>query len=272
MKNTTTIKSWGHLQKVLFDDSLSTRSSIDRFRSEFVFRGLSNKDYDLKPSLNRVCDKSLHLEKHLIRNFKKYLNISDINRDNFWELIALAQHHGLPTRLLDWTTSPIVAAHFATEDFSKYNTDGIIWCLNTVELHNLLPDELNKIIAGENAYIFTTEMLNKYKNFDDLEKISTTEFFFMYEPPSIDDRIVNQYALFSVASNSNLILSNWLLKYPNLYKKIIIPKEKKLEIRDRLDQMNMTERVIYSGLDGLCKWLSRYYTPTETIKKIITTK
>jgi len=262
MENNVTVENWEHLQKIIFEDSFNT--SIGRFRSNFVFRGLSNKDYDLKPSINRVCGNNhLNLENNLIRNFKKYLNTNYINRENFWELIALAQHHGLPTRLLDWTFSPIVAVHFATEDFSQYNADGIIWCLNAVKLREFLPVNLKRILTSENAFFFSAEMLNDYKNFNAFEN---EDFFFLYEPPSIDDRIINQYALFSVASKAKLILNDWLVQYPDLYKLIIIPKENKLEIRDKLDQMNMTERIIYPGLDGLCKWLSRHYTPTEIIK------
>jgi hypothetical protein len=56
-------------------------------------------------------------------------------------------------------------------------------------------------------------------------------------------------------------LDEWLVKNPNLYRKVIIPAELKLEIRDKLDQSNITERVLFPGLDGLSAWLARHYAP-----------
>lgn len=82
-----------------------------------------------------------------------------------------------------------------------------------------------------------------------------------FEPPSFDDRIVNQFALFALLSNPRERFDHWLIRHPDVYQAIIIPAALKWEIRDKLDQANITERVLYPGLDGLSRWLKRYYTP-----------
>jgi len=75
----------------------------------------------------------------------------------------------------------------------------------------------------------------------------------------MDDGIVNQFGLFSIRSDPKPSQEDWFLGRPHLCKKVIIPSEKKWEIRDKLDQANITERVLFPGLDGLCDWLNRNY-------------
>ena len=88
-----------------------------------------------------------------------------------------------------------------------------------------------------------------------------------FEPPSLDERIVNQAALFSFVSNPVVQIDEWLARQaPGLARRIILPASLKWEIRDKLDMANITERVIYPGIDGLSRWLQRYYSPNHKIE------
>lgn len=248
------------MQEQLFADSW--RPELMRFRSPFVFRGLSCASYPLKTSLMRLGGNYPGLERHLLRNFRKYAHRDIVEQDTMWHWLSLAQHHGLPTRLLDWTVSPFVAAHFATSIVSEFDLDGVIWAVNHEKAHQLAPDKLKRRLHQEGAVYFTVEMLAEtVSSLQALDALSPPNFVLFFEPPSIDDRIVNQFALFSVMADARTALDTWLQDHPDMWFKIIIPAGLKWEVRDKLDQANITERVLFPGLDGLSRWQKRYYTP-----------
>jgi hypothetical protein len=250
------VNSWKELQEALYHDAFLP--GLNRFRSSYIYRGLHNIKYDLSSSLNRLGES--HLERHLLRNFRKYSQMDDDDKKSIWNWLALAQHHGLPTRLLDWTYSPYVALHFATSDFSKFHKDGVIWAVNYVDAINFLPDQLKSIIYAEGSHVFTAEMLDRAaRSLEDLQQLKEEDFIVFFEPPSMDQRIVNQYALFSMMSNPDTQLHEWILGKAVRYFKICIPARLKWEIRDKLDQSNINERVLFPGLDGLATWLKRHY-------------
>jgi len=115
-------------------------------------------------------------------------------------------------------------------------------------------------LKSDNANIFTTEMLNRVAtSLDDFDALGG-DFLLFFEPPSLDERIVNQFALFSLPSSPKLSLEELLKGRESLYRRIIIPANLKWEVRDKLDQANITERVLFPGLDGLSQWLKRYFT------------
>ncbi|WP_423128845.1 FRG domain-containing protein [Gaoshiqia sp. Z1-71] len=260
-QNDHIVSSWEELCEEVYHDSW--KPGMGRYRSDFAFRGLSDSGYELKNSFLRNCGSRPELEYHLLRNFRKYSISKDVQLGgSFWRALVMAQHHGLPTRLLDWTYSPFVAMHFATVNTEKYDLDGVIWKVDFVKVNQLVNEPLNCQLQEEKCNAFTVELLEEsIHSLSDLDKKMGKDQVLFFEPPSIDERIVNQFAFFSVMNDPTSILDHWLIRHPDLYRRLIIPKELKWEVRDKLDQANITERVLFPGLDGLAHWLKRHYKP-----------
>jgi hypothetical protein len=258
--NDRRVADWPELLKALYD---IPKTSHQRHRSDFVYRGVADQEWKLETSLKRLGGDYIKVERPMLRSFRKYTEPGSTPDGTLWVRLAVAQHHGLPTRLLDWTVSPKVAVHFATAEEDHYDKDGAIWCVNVVKARSLLPQALRDILENEYAFLFSVEMLEVIKSLTDFDNFAMENgsFVLFFEPPSLDARIVNQGAIMSVMPGPTLVLSEFLEHHPDIYWRIIIPKELKWEVRDKLDQDNVTERMLFPGLDGLSRWLTRYYGP-----------
>lgn len=237
-----------------------------RYRGYYLYRGLPNRGFELKTSLQRNCGNlSSELESKILANFSKYIAIEadgDYEIDTVWKRMILGQHHGLPTRLLDWTHSPFIAMHFATD--GDLNTleeyDCVIWRIDIEELHSLLKEPFKTVMEKEGMTVFNVNMLNDAaKSIEEYDSITKGESMVIMEPPSMDPRIVNQYAFFSVIPSAMTNIEEFLARYTEKTVRYIINKDLKWRIRDFLDEANISERIVYPGLDGICKWLSRHY-------------
>src|SRR5512134_31011 len=122
-----TIHSWGEFVDII--------QSWQGFRN-WCFRGQANAEWTLRSSLSRhievskVTDQVWELQERRIRRIfrrKSHLFLDDLPQDDELEWLALMQHHGAPTRLLDFTWSPYVAAFFALE---RARGDAAIWAIN----------------------------------------------------------------------------------------------------------------------------------------------
>ena len=256
------VASWNELLEALYAGSW--QDPLGRYRSNEAFRGMADAADDLTTTLVRLGGPYAELETPLVRNFRRYARRDDVPDDSLWNWLALAQHHGLPTRLLDWTHSPFVALHFATYRLDRNERDAAVVCVDYLAANEYLPDRLRTLLEDEGSNLFTVEMLGRAaETLRDFDALAERPFAVFCEPPSFDERIVNQYALFSLVSSATVALDEWLEERPGLARKIVVPAELKLEVRDKLDQANVTERVLFPGLDGLSRWLTRYYTPAE---------
>jgi hypothetical protein len=109
------------------------------------------------------------------------------------------------------------------------------------------------------------------KSFADLDALNATldkqkqssKLMLLWEPPSLDARIANQSGLLSIMNDAgespNDFLETYCQPFPDLVFRIVIKASAKSEVRDMLDQNNISERMLFPGLPGLCAWLKRYY-------------
>lgn len=230
----------------------------------YTFRGQNREKYTLLSGLRRTSQKDFkYLERRLLNNFKKYGQIiEDKICRSVWENMIIAQHHGIPTRCLDFSLSPLVALHFALIG-NVPGENAVIWAINHGEIHhNFLPDRYKSILKKYEAVSFTVDMLEELNiSIDDYNQDMEDKGFIFLEPPSIDDRIVNQFSHLAIIPNSLDPLDRYLDKIPlrKVVYKFIIPYEKVDMFRKQLDYMNITERTLFPGLDGLARYLKRRY-------------
>jgi hypothetical protein len=254
------VESWPQLQDQLFSDSWQEK--LGRFRSTFAFRGRNDAAEDLRTSLIRLGSDVRAIEAAMLRSFRRYARREDVPSDSAWDWLALAQHHGLPTRLLDWTYSPLVALHFATASLDRFDRDGVVWMLDYAAAQQEAPEQLRRLLADNAMDVFSGELLGEVvADLAELERLAAEDYVVFLEPPALNERIVNQYSLFSLLSRPDVRLDEWLESRPHLARRVIVPAQLKWEVRDKLDQANLTERVLFPGLDGLSRWLARYYAP-----------
>jgi len=211
--------------------------------SIILFRGQGG-DWDLLPGLARIKLKSdltvQTTEAKMVEGFKRLSKPFILKEPkNEWEWLALAQHHGIPTRLLDWTTNPLAALWFATKDPGK-ESYGVVWIFK-------VPTE--DILASENV-----AKSSPYKG-------PRTKVF---QPEIVTDRIQAQGGWFTVhkymEKDKKFVSFQKMARYKPHLIKITIDTKCFAEIRYHLDRMSINELSQYLGLDGTAKYVKWVYS------------
>ncbi len=198
---------------------------------QWVFRG-QRQAWPLLPTIGR--DKlgySLASEAQLLDSFKRHARqyLPDSQFYSEWDLLFIAQHHGLPTRLVDWTSNPLVACFFACGDSAKGKRQGIITAISARNIGYLTQEE---IIAGPLG-------------------VTKTKFVV---PTAVASRIIAQRGLFSVHHNP---IEPWRVRGQREY--FIIPAELKRDIKLVLMSMGIDDQFLMADLDGLTQTLKWRY-------------
>ena len=193
-----------------------------------LFRGVEDIKFKLLPSVGRMkfIRRNPEREEQIIfEKFKQraipYLEFTPASD---WDWLALAQHHGLPTRLLDWTLNPLVAAYFAVFNESL-KENGAIY--------------VYKKIPG----VKTEDYLNPFK----------VQVVLKFVPRHITRRLIAQTGVFTIHPHPRepLTLSSEI-------DRIIIPKSKRTKLKRILYRYGIHQSSLFPDLDGLAKhikWL-----------------
>ena len=237
---------------------------IKRYRGSYLYRGMPRASYKMTTTLARNCKgKKRFLEPSILKNFTKYASLDDPTlRESVWKQMMAGQHHGLPTRLLDFTHSPLIALHFAAvnEIETSEDEDCVVWRIDMAEIHSLLPKRYQGLIKESKTKIFSLDMLEEtVSSIEQYDEDMGDHSMIIVEPSSIDERIVNQYAFFAIVPTDIEDIEGFLDKYTENTVRYRISKDLKWRIADTLDALNVSERIMYPGLDGLSAWIARHY-------------
>ncbi len=251
----TEVKDWQHFLKLATDFDVGSPLA-----DAYVFRGQARADWNLVPSLVRCAQdehldsaQALKIEEAATAEFQAqaHLHLPSQTIYHRRDLIGwwgLMQHHNAPTRLLDWTTSPFVAAYFAIEQ--KSNHPGAVWYFHCHTLNEFM-------IKTYQGYEFptTTEMMAQV-----LLDPKAKHILYLGKPRTQTDRMAAQQTSATLSTQiladhgqilAEAVKTQEAKKEIEVYGKLIIPKELKFEFLRRLRSMNITARALFPGVDGL---------------------
>lgn len=237
-----------------------------RRRDTGVYRGASDASRPLLTSLDRLGGErpphtKVELEEHILRNFIRYSrpHLDQSRPHNDWEMLIAAQHHGAPTRLLDWTYSPLVAAFFATRPLREGDDcPRAVWRLDWQTVHRQFNLPPLALLIQDLDTSFGAAHLTPWKLFAARD---ARPFACMIEPPSLDNRIVSQAATFTLCSTACQSFDEFLEKHGlhDALTKYLIPPKDVARVRDQLDLVGIDERRLFPDLDGVASAIQRYY-------------
>lgn len=233
--------------------------------SEAWYRGQSNANWGLEPGIHRGENKDKN-ECDLLIQFQQHAagKVTQILLDK-WGWLTLAQHHTLPTRLLDWSTQPLIPLYFACQDALYRNKneqdnvpDGSLFIIDPTKLNEIANDELPP--HEQRSEVYPRLLLASDKTLDPYYPHQDTEQTYRQIPiavraPMLFERIVFQSGTFTVHPSPAAAGGNDL-NLDTIADKLIIPRNNKQDILDELKLLGISEFAIYRDLDRAAKHIS----------------
>jgi hypothetical protein len=217
--------------------------------SPIWYRGQANASWSLVPRILRENQSAS--ESYYLNRFKQdaSLLLSNQPKSEF-EWLFLLQHYGLPTRLLDWSESPLTALYFATTDENNANHDGALWVL--------LPTELNKVSRFKPAFEFEVPSFEdeQLKNYQPsvISAESRTELDPMAAiAPRNSPRMQSQQGVFTICHRGTMAIENVGNNPRNHVWKYTIPATSKTAFVEELKWLGVNRFQLFPELESLSR-------------------
>lgn len=232
-------------------DLLVKLDHLKEFGKTLWFRGHSNSEWKLVPTIFRRPYNVSHeqvLYERFVQNSHQFL---DLIPQNDWDWLFLMQHHGLPTRLLDWSESPLVGLYFCIEQHDEGDQDGAFWVLNPT-IQNTKIAHFSSNTFGQIPF-FHEQSSSQLSNYSPtrLRQENTTNL-----PPISgiavrhSKRMQAQQAVFSIFHRDEKALDDYAEADVYLTK-YLVPKENKKKIAKELDHLFINRLSIFPDLDSV---------------------
>lgn len=211
------------------------------------YRGQADSLWDLRPGIGRDSG-HLTAERTMIKRFKQdAVNRIQLRPETEWQWIVLAQHFGLPTRLLDWSEHPLVALYFSTLDSSNQNSpsDGVLFELNPLSLNQeSYPDGPDVLLLDHDDALDAYLPESTKSPLGGPLAVATVRSF---------DRVIAQVGTFTVSQRSED------LAHHDATQKWIVPAGAKANIKAELEDLNISASTVFPDLVSLADKLKKEY-------------
>jgi hypothetical protein len=226
------------------------------------FRGQSNAAWNLVPGLYRAVSDHPGFEREMVRDFSlRATAFMDRPVSNDLELLFIMQHHGMPTRLLDWTESHLAALFFAVaDDFAK--SDAAVWILAPAALNAGASDGPGHRVPMSSAPIFRSYTIPDLDAGSIVRTVSAAEPLAV-RPSRSTSRIVAQKGMFTIHGSDRESLNGRAIKFQTgrrCLERVVIPAECRPHIKKELLLAGVSYSSLFPDLDGLCREIQYRYS------------
>jgi len=258
-------KIYSHCEITNWDDA---KSNLKKYCTDWTFRGQRNYNWNLTTTIERLRKSipSDEAEQITLTEFSRrihlYYDRLKLTTDDTFEILALMQHHGAPTRLLDWTYSAYIASYFAFEEPNSESDKIAVWAMD----NKWLREKTNQRIAENSSdpklkyhdLFYANSNIWNREDFNWIMRNNRFTLVAPLEPYYCNERMTIQQGLFLVPANLKVSFMQNLESYisegiADHFMKFVISNNVRIDALADLYDMNINRTSLFPGIDAFAQ-------------------